>query len=55
MNQTAAADYCVTKAYMEKMKDSINNVIDSITLKDMVNEYYRIEAARKGERTNGQE
>lgn len=51
----ANADYCVTRLIWEKMKDSINNVIDSITLKDMVNEYYRIEAARKGERTNGQE
>jgi Rrf2 family protein len=30
---------CVTKTVWLRMKESINNVIDSITLQDMVNDY----------------
>lgn len=33
------AGYCVTRPIWEKIMDSINNVIDSITLQDMVNDY----------------
>ena len=30
---------CVTKIVWEKMKKGIEDVIDSITLKDMINDY----------------
>lgn len=33
------AGYCVTRPIWEKIMDSINSVIDSITLQDMVNDY----------------
>jgi Rrf2 family protein len=46
----ANADYCVTRLIWEKIMDSINNVIDSITLKDMVNDYYRLNDTREGEK-----
>jgi len=46
----ANAGYCVTRLIWEKIMDSINSVIDSITLKDMVNDYYRLQAAREGEK-----
>ncbi len=36
------ADYCVTRILWEKIKDSINNVINSISLQDMVEDYERI-------------
>lgn len=35
------ADFCVTKEVWEKMKSSINSVIDGITLKDMVNDHHK--------------
>ncbi|KXZ39951.1 transcriptional regulator, BadM/Rrf2 family [Alkalithermobacter thermoalcaliphilus JW-YL-7 = DSM 7308] len=35
------SDYCVTKGIWEKIKDSIDSVIDSVTLQDMVNDYKR--------------
>lgn len=31
---------CVTKTVWVKIRDSVNNVIDNITLQDMVDEYY---------------
>ena len=36
------ADYCVTRILWEKIRDSINNVIDSVSLQDMVDDYERI-------------
>jgi len=36
------ADYCVTKIIWEKMRDSFNSVIDSITLQDMMDDHYRL-------------
>jgi Rrf2 family cysteine metabolism transcriptional repressor len=36
------ADYCVTRILWEKVKDSINNVVNSISLQDMVDDYERI-------------
>ncbi|AEE96547.1 MAG: Rrf2 family transcriptional regulator, cysteine metabolism repressor [Clostridiales bacterium] len=36
------ADHCVTRIIWEKIRDSINQVVDSITLQDMVDEYNRI-------------
>ncbi len=44
------ADYCVTRVIWEKIMDSINNVIDSITLNDMVNDYYKLKQKKEGER-----
>lgn len=43
------ADYCVTRLIWEKIMDSINNVIDSITLRDMVNDYYMLKQKKEGE------
>lgn len=46
------ADYCVTRVLWEKIKDSIDRVIDSITLQDMVEDYRRMTKeilAQKGE------
>ena len=45
------ADYCVTRILWEKIRDSINNVIDSISLQDMVDDYERI--ARTLQRKRG--
>lgn len=36
------ANYCVTKGVWEKIRDSVNNVIDSITLEDMLEDYNKI-------------
>ncbi|SES72287.1 transcriptional regulator, BadM/Rrf2 family [Natronincola peptidivorans] len=36
------ANYCVTKVVWEKIRDSMNNVIDSITLGDMLEDYNKI-------------
>lgn len=44
------AEYCVTRLIWEKIMESINNVVDSITLNDMVNDYYRLKQKKEGER-----
>lgn len=44
------ADYCVTRLIWEKIMDSINNVVDSITLNDMIQDYYRLKQKKEGER-----
>lgn len=36
------ADYCATRLIYEKMKDSIDNVVSSITLKDMVDDHQKM-------------
>ena len=36
------AEYCVTKLVWEKIRDSIDNVVDSITLQDMIEEHNAI-------------
>lgn len=36
------AEYCVTRGIWEKIRDSINSVIDGITLQDMLDDYKRI-------------
>ncbi|MBT2146560.1 Rrf2 family transcriptional regulator [Clostridioides difficile] len=36
------SNMCVTKIVWEKMKKGIEDVIDSITLKDMINDYNKI-------------
>ncbi len=48
--ECARHDYCVTRLIWEKIMDSINNVIDSITLKDMVNDYYELMRKKEGEK-----
>jgi len=42
--ECAKADYCVTRIIWEKVRDSINEVIDSITLQDMLEDYKKINA-----------
>lgn len=44
------ADYCVTRLIWEKIMDSINNVIDSITLNDMINDYHKLKQKKEGEK-----
>lgn len=48
--ECSRADYCVTRLIWEKIMESINNVIDSITLNDMVNDYYRLKQKKEGEK-----
>ncbi|WP_129597667.1 RrF2 family transcriptional regulator [Anaerophilus nitritogenes] len=36
------ADYCVTRTIWERIRDSINAVVDNITLQDMINDYKKI-------------
>ena len=43
------AEYCVTRLIWEKIMDSINDVVDSITLNDMVNDYYKLKQKKEGE------
>ncbi|NLM05032.1 MAG: Rrf2 family transcriptional regulator [Clostridiales bacterium] len=38
------ADYCVTKVVWEKIRDSVNEVIDSITLQDMLDDYEKMKS-----------
>ncbi|WP_077367774.1 RrF2 family transcriptional regulator [Anaerosalibacter sp. Marseille-P3206] len=40
------AEYCVTKLVWTKIRDSINDVVDSITLQDMVDEHNTIMAKK---------
>lgn len=37
--QCSKSDGCVTKIIWEKIRDSVNNVVDSITLEDLITEY----------------
>lgn len=36
------AEYCVTRMIWEKIRDSINGVIDGITLQDMIEDYQKM-------------
>lgn len=36
------ADCCVTRTIWVKLRDSINNVVDSITLQDMIEDYQKL-------------
>ncbi|ABR48606.1 transcriptional regulator, BadM/Rrf2 family [Alkaliphilus metalliredigens QYMF] len=38
----ARADYCVTRVIWEKIRVSISDVIDNITLQDMVDDYHKL-------------
>jgi Rrf2 family transcriptional regulator, cysteine metabolism repressor len=52
--ECSKAEYCVTRLLWEKIMESINNVIDSITLNDMVNDYYKLQQKKEGEKKNEQ-
>jgi Rrf2 family cysteine metabolism transcriptional repressor len=41
-NECEKAEWCVTRIIWEKMRDSINNVVDSITLQDMLDDYKKL-------------
>lgn len=41
-NECLKADYCVTRTIWEKIRDSINHVVDSITLQDMLDDYKKL-------------
>jgi Rrf2 family cysteine metabolism transcriptional repressor len=41
-NECIRADYCVTRLLWEKIKESIDSVINSISLQDMVDDYNRM-------------
>lgn len=36
------ADYCVTRTIWQKIRDSINDVVDSITLQDMIDDHKKM-------------
>lgn len=36
------AEYCVTRTIWEKIRDSINNVVDGITLQDMIDDHKKM-------------
>lgn len=38
------ANYCVTKVVWEKIRDSFNDVIDSITLQDMLDDHNKLKS-----------
>lgn len=40
------ADYCVTRLIYEKMKESIDQVVSSITLKDMIDDHEKMVALK---------
>lgn len=40
------ANCCVTRLLWQKVSDSVNQVVNSITLQDMVNDYYKMRRLR---------
>ena len=42
VSECEKAEYCVTRIVWRKIRDSINQVVDSITLQDMINDYSSI-------------
>lgn len=46
------AGYCVTRLVWEKIMESINSVIDSITLQDMINDFTKLNEKSKGANIN---
>ena len=48
--ECSKAEFCVTRLIWEKIMEGINNVIDSITLNDMVNDYYKLMRKKEGEK-----
>jgi Rrf2 family protein len=52
-SECSKADCCATRLIWEKIMDAINNVIDGITLKDMLSDYDKLNEKEKGEDNNG--
>ena len=48
-SECSKAEYCVTRPIWEKIMDSINSVIDSITLQDMIYDYQKLNLLKEGE------
>ncbi|HNR04943.1 MAG: Rrf2 family transcriptional regulator [Clostridiaceae bacterium] len=48
--ECSKAENCVTRLIWEKIMEGINNVVDSITLNDMVNDYYKLKRKKEGEK-----
>ncbi len=42
-NGCSKADCCVTRTVWEKIRDSIDTVVDSITLQDMIDDYKKLQ------------
>lgn len=40
------SDYCVTKGVWERIRDGINQVIDNISLQELVEDYYRSQESK---------
>lgn len=50
--ECSKAEYCVTRPIWEKITQSINSVIDSITLQNMIEDYNKLNISREGESNN---
>lgn len=50
--ECSQAEYCVTRIIWDKMKKSIDEVVDTTTLQDMIDDYERL---RKPDQTLGKE
>lgn len=50
--ECSKAEYCVTRPIWEKIMESINSVIDSITLQNMIEDYKKLNLIREGESNN---
>ena len=48
-SECSKADYCATRLIWEKIMVGIDNVIDAITLQDMLNDYDKLNEKEKGE------
>lgn len=42
VSECEKAEYCVTRIVWAKIRDSINQVVDSITLQDMIDDYNKL-------------
>jgi DNA-binding IscR family transcriptional regulator len=40
--QCNESDYCVTRLIWERMRDKINEAVDSITLDKLIEDYYKL-------------
>lgn len=47
------ANYCATRLLWLKISSSVNDVINSVTLQDMVNDYYEMQDKKQGVISNG--
>lgn len=49
VGQCSNANYCVTRLIWEKITDSIDAVVESTTLQDMVDDHQKMQSKMKGE------